>query len=78
MEFTHLRNGEGRVVPEFSLLHEIREGHVLRWRVARSAPPESSKQEKVRYLNIHEEDDFDEERFMDWVKQASELPGEKL
>ncbi|SMC80262.1 DUF1801 domain-containing protein [Primorskyibacter flagellatus] len=41
-------------------------------------PPESSKQEKVRYLNIHEEDDFDEERFVDWVRQASKLPGEKL
>lgn len=41
-------------------------------------PPESSKQEKVRYLNIHEEDDFDEERFVDWVRQASKLPGEKM
>lgn len=41
-------------------------------------PPESSKQEKVRYLNIHEGDDLDEKQFTDWVKQASELPGQKL
>ena len=41
-------------------------------------PPGSSKQGKVRYLNIHEDDELDEERFLDWVKQASKLPGQKL
>jgi hypothetical protein len=33
---------------------------------------------EVRYLNIHEHDELDEAQFADWVKQASELPGEKM
>ncbi|MCQ0092674.1 DUF1801 domain-containing protein [Roseovarius sp. M141] len=41
-------------------------------------PPESSKQDKIRYLNIREGDEFDEDQFMEWVRQASKLPGEKL
>jgi hypothetical protein len=40
-------------------------------------PPGTSKQKEVRYLDIHE-DKFDEDQFVDWVKQASKLPGEKL
>ncbi|MFV0524060.1 MAG: DUF1801 domain-containing protein [Acidimicrobiales bacterium] len=41
-------------------------------------PPESSKQAEVRYLHIHEGDEFDEARFASWVDQASRLPGEQL
>ena len=41
-------------------------------------PPGTSKQANVRYLDIHEDDAFDEAQFSDWVKQASQLPGEKL
>jgi hypothetical protein len=41
-------------------------------------PPGTSKQKDVRYLDIHEDDPFDEEQFADWVKQASQLPGEKM
>jgi hypothetical protein len=41
-------------------------------------PPGTSKQKLVRYLDIHETDGFDEEQFADWVKQASQLPGEKM
>ena len=41
-------------------------------------PPRKSKQEHVRYLDIHETDGIDEARFTDWVKQASKLPGEKM
>lgn len=40
-------------------------------------PPVSSKVENVRYLHITESD-FDEAQFIEWVKQASALPGEKL
>ncbi len=40
-------------------------------------PPSTSKYPEVRYLDIHEGDDF-EEQFTDWVKQASKLPGEKM
>ena len=41
-------------------------------------PPGASKQKNVRYLDIREDDELDEARFADWVKQASRLPGEKM
>jgi len=41
-------------------------------------PPGGSKQKDVRYLDIHEDDQLDEAQFADWVKQASQLPGEKM
>jgi hypothetical protein len=41
----------------------------------RPLPPGKSKDENVRYLDIHEDDQLDEARLADWVKQASELPG---
>lgn len=44
----------------------------------RPLPPGESKQKEVRYLDIHEEDLFDEARFTRWVKQASALPGERI
>jgi hypothetical protein len=44
----------------------------------RPVPPGESKQKEVRYLNIHEGDEFDEPQFATWVKQASELPGERM
>lgn len=41
-------------------------------------PPGESKHQEVRYLDVHEDDDFDEAQFTRWVKQASRLPGEKM
>jgi hypothetical protein len=41
-------------------------------------PPVQSKMPHVRYLHIAEDGAFDEAQFVDWVKQASVLPGEKL
>ena len=41
-------------------------------------PPGASKQEKVRYLDIHEDDTIGETQLADWVKQASQLPGERM
>ena len=41
-------------------------------------PPGKSKHEAVRYLDIREDEQVDEAQFVDWVKQASLLPGEKL
>jgi len=41
-------------------------------------PLGESKQKEVRYLDIHEDDKLDEVQFAAWVKQASELPGEKM
>ncbi len=44
----------------------------------RPLPPGQSKQQKVRYLDIRETDELDEAQFADWVKQASQLPGERM
>jgi hypothetical protein len=42
------------------------------------APPGASKQKHVRYLDIHEDDDIDEAQLVDWIRQASKLPGERM
>jgi hypothetical protein len=44
----------------------------------RPPPPGSSKKPEVRYLDIHENALIDEAQFSDWVRQASQLPGERL
>ncbi len=44
----------------------------------RPVPPGTSKQEHVRYLDIREDNELDEAQFAAWVKQASQLPGEKM
>jgi hypothetical protein len=44
----------------------------------RPVPPGASKQKDVRYLDIHEHDQFDEAKLAAWVKQASKLPGERM
>ncbi len=44
----------------------------------RPVPPGASKHQDVRYLDIREDPPLDETQFIDWVKQASQLPGEKL
>ena len=43
----------------------------------RPVPPGASKHKDVRYLDIYE-DQLDEAQFVDWVKQASRLPGERM
>ena len=43
----------------------------------RPAPPSESKVKNVRYLDVRE-GQLDEAQFVDWVKQASQLPGERL
>lgn len=44
----------------------------------RPVPPGESKQKEVRYLDIHEGDALDETQLAAWVKQASQLPGERM
>ena len=41
-------------------------------------PPVASKHKEVRYVHIHEGEQLDEEQFAAWIRQASQLPGEKL
>jgi hypothetical protein len=44
----------------------------------RPVPPGESKQKELRYLDIHEDDQLDEDQFAAWVKQASQLPGQRM
>lgn len=44
----------------------------------RPVPPGKSKQKEVRYLDVYEDDRFDEAQFVAWVQQASRLPGQKM
>jgi hypothetical protein len=44
----------------------------------RPLPPGASKHKDVRYLDIHEDDEFDEAQLAAWVKQASRLPGVRM
>jgi hypothetical protein len=37
-----------------------------------------SKRQDTRCYNIYEDDQLDEAQFAAWVKQASQLPGERL
>jgi hypothetical protein len=44
----------------------------------RPVPSGVSKSQDTRYLDIHEHDNLDEAQLTDWVKQASQLPGERM
>ena len=44
----------------------------------RPIPPVESKHKEVRYFHIHENDHLDEAQFVSWVKQATQLPGERM
>jgi hypothetical protein len=41
----------------------------------RPVPPGASKHKEVRYLDIHEDDPFDESKLTTWIRQAAALPG---
>ncbi|MEI9851577.1 MAG: DUF1801 domain-containing protein [Sphingomonas sp.] len=38
-------------------------------------PPVESRDASTRYLHVHEGDELDEAQLVDWIRQASELPG---
>ena len=44
----------------------------------RPMPPGESKHQHVRYLDIRENDAIDEAQLTAWVKQASQMPGERM
>jgi hypothetical protein len=44
----------------------------------RPVPPGKSKSKDTRYLDIREDDQLDEAQLAAWVKQASQLPGERM
>jgi hypothetical protein len=41
-------------------------------------PPGASKTPETCYLDIYEDEPFDQAQFVSWIEQASRLPGEKL
>jgi hypothetical protein len=41
----------------------------------RPVPPGESKQKEVRFLDIHEDDPFDEAQMASWILQAAAMPG---
>jgi hypothetical protein len=41
----------------------------------RPVPPGESKNEEVRYVDIHEDDKLDEKQLATWIKQAASIPG---
>lgn len=41
-------------------------------------PPGESKSQDTRYLDIREDAELDEAQLSAWIRQASELPGEKM
>src|SRR6202040_1331614 len=41
----------------------------------RPVPPGASKGKDTRYIDIHEDDQFDETQMANWIKQAAALPG---
>ncbi len=47
----------------------------FRGKSLRPVPPGESKTEDARYLDIYEDDKFDEKQLASWIKQASKLPG---
>ena len=50
----------------------------FRGRSLQPMPPGESKTADARHLDIREDDPLDEAQFADWVKQASQLPGERM
>ena len=44
----------------------------------RPVPPGESKHKEMRYVDIHEHDQLDEAQLTAWVKQASQLSGERM
>ena len=41
----------------------------------RPVPPGESKHKEVRYLDIHEDEQFDEEQLASWIRQAASITG---
>lgn len=41
-------------------------------------PPKASKHPEVRYLDVYEDDELDDEQLVSWIEQASRLPGERI
>ena len=77
MELALLRRRGRGLVPQLPLLHQVHQGDLLPRRVAASVPPGESKQ-RMCATSTSTRTQFDEAQFAAWVKQASQLPGERM
>jgi hypothetical protein len=59
----------------FHCLTEYVKVGFFRGKLLRPLPPGESKQRDVRYLDIREDDEIDEEQLVSWIRQAAALPG---
>lgn len=41
-------------------------------------PPGTSKQQRVRYLDIRQHDEIDDDQIRQWLRQAVTIPGDKI
>ena len=66
--------GQGWFLSFHVFTHYVKVGF-FRGTSLRPVPPGASKVKDMRYIDIHEGDEFDEDRLAAWVKQAAALPG---
>ena len=66
--------GQGWFLSFHTFTHYVKVGF-YRGTSLRPLPPGASKQKEVRYLDIRDPDQLDEEQFAAWVRQAASIPG---
>jgi hypothetical protein len=66
--------GQGWFLSFHVFTHYVKVGF-FRGTSLRPVPPVPSKQEEARYVDIHEDDLFDEAQMATWIRQAAALPG---
>ncbi len=71
------RKGEGWLLA-FRCYTKYLQVQFLRGRSLDPMPPKASKHDEVRYLDIREDDELDEDQLRSWIEQASKLPGVKM
>jgi hypothetical protein len=71
------RDGEGWFLAFRCFTHSV-QLQFFRGTSLDPVPPKASKHAEVRYLDIHEDDELDEDQLVAWIEQASNLPGEKV
>jgi hypothetical protein len=73
-----LRPRRRRLVPHLRCYTKYVQLQFFRGTSLDPVPPKPSKHAEVRYFDIYEDDDLDEEQLVSWIEQASKLPGEKM
>ena len=66
--------GQGWFLSFHTFTHYIKLGF-FRGTSLQPLPPGASKQQEARYLDIREDDPFDEAQLAIWIQQAASLPG---